>query len=109
MRQALQRILITDGYTVIPAANGAEALDLFAARNNDFDLLVTDLVMPGMGGRELARQCCAMRSTLKVIYLSGYTCDSLLRQQTFEEGTEFIEKPFTRDVILERVSRVLRS
>jgi PAS domain S-box-containing protein len=109
VRQALQRILIAAGYAVVPAADGAEALDLFVARKYDIDLLITDLVMPGVGGRELARQCCALRGTLKVIFLSGYTRDSLLSQETFEEGTEFIEKPFTRDAILERISRVLRS
>ncbi len=109
VRQALQRILTADGYTVVTAANGAEALELFASRREDIDLLITDLVMPAMGGRELARQCCALRDKLKVIYLSGYTRDSLLSQQTFEDGTEFIEKPFTRDAILERIARVLRA
>jgi PAS domain S-box-containing protein len=109
VRRALQRILITAGYTVIPAADGADALELFLARKGDIDILITDLVMPGMGGRELARQCSALRDTLKVIYLSGYTRDSLLSQETFEEGTEFIEKPFTREAILDRISRVLRT
>jgi CheY-like chemotaxis protein len=109
VKQALQRILVADGYTVVTAANGAEALNLFVARKCEIDLLITDLVMPGMGGRELARQCSALRGALKVIYLSGYTRDSLLSQQTFEEGTEYIEKPFTRDAILEHIARVLRS
>jgi two-component system cell cycle sensor histidine kinase/response regulator CckA len=109
VRQALQRILTGDGYTVVSAANGAEALEVFAARGQDIDLLITDLVMPAMGGRELARQCSVLRDSLKVIYLSGYTRDSLLSQQTFEEGTEYIEKPFTRDAILERIARVLQA
>jgi len=109
VRQALQRILTAAGYTVLPAADGADALELFVARKGDIDVLITDLVMPGIGGRELARQCNALRGALKVIYLSGYTRDSLLSQETFEEGTEFIEKPFTRDAILDRISRVMRS
>jgi PAS domain S-box-containing protein len=109
VRQALQRILVAAGYAVIPAADGADALELFIARKGDIDLLITDLVMPGIGGRELVRQCSALRGTLKVIYLSGYTRDSLLSQETFEEGTEFIEKPFTRDAILDRISRVLHT
>jgi len=108
VRRALQRMLFAEGYTVLTAANGAEALDLFAARGNDFDLLITDLVMPAMDGRDLARKCCALQRGLKVIYISGYTRDSLLSQQTFEEGMEFLEKPFTNDVILERVASVLR-
>jgi PAS domain S-box-containing protein len=109
VRQALQRILTADGYTVVSAGNGAEALEVFATRGQDIDLLITDLVMPAMGGRELARQCSVLRDSLKVIYLSGYTRDSLLSQQTFEEGTEFIEKPFTRDAILERIARVFQT
>jgi PAS domain S-box-containing protein len=109
VRHALQRILVADGYTVVTAADGAEALELFASRKSEIDLLITDLVMPAMGGRALARECNRLQDTLKVIYLSGYTRDSLLSQQTFEEGTEFIEKPFTRDAILERIAHVLRS
>jgi PAS domain S-box-containing protein len=109
VRQALQRILLAEGYSVIAATNGTEALELFASSNGTIDLLITDLVMPEMGGRELARKCADLRSALKVIYISGYTRDSLLSQQTFEEGTEFIEKPFTRDAILDRIGRVLRS
>jgi PAS domain S-box-containing protein len=108
VRRALQRMLFAEGYTVLTAANGAEALDLFAARESDLDLLITDLVMPAMDGRELARQCCTLRRGLKVIYISGYTRDSLLSQQTFEEGMEFLEKPFTNDVILARIASVLR-
>jgi len=104
---ALQRMLATEGYTVVTAANGAEGLELFAARKDEIELLITDIVMPGMSGRVLAEKCSDLRDTLKVIYLSGYTKDSLLSQQTFEEGTEFIEKPFTREVILDRIARVL--
>jgi PAS domain S-box-containing protein len=107
VRQALQRILAAEGYTVVTAASGPEALDLFAARKDEVELLITDIVMPVMSGRALAQKCLGLRDTLKVIYLSGYTKDSLLSQQTFEEGTEFIEKPFTREVILDRVARVL--
>jgi PAS domain S-box-containing protein len=109
VRHALQRMLTTEGYTVVTAANGAEAFELFAARKDEVDLLITDIVMPAMSGRALAQKCCALRENLKVLYISGYTRDSLLSQQTFEEGTEFIEKPFTRDAILERIARVLRA
>lgn len=108
VRNALVRMLITGGYKVVSAENGAEAVKLFGA-GKDIDLLITDLVMPGIGGRDLARQCCAIRESLKVIYISGYTRDSLLSPQTFEEGTEFIEKPFTSDAILDRIARVLQA
>jgi CheY-like chemotaxis protein len=108
VRSALGRILIAGGYKVLSAGNGTEALKLFGGDKN-IDLLITDLVMPGIGGRDLARQCSAIRDSLKVIYISGYTRDSLLSPQTFEEGTEFIEKPFTSDAILDRIARVLQA
>jgi CheY-like chemotaxis protein len=109
VRSALERMLIAGGYKVVTAPNGTEALKLFVARRDDIDLLITDLVMPGMGGRDLARQCSAIRDSLKVIYISGYTRDSLLSPQTFEEGTEFIEKPFRSDAILDRIAQVLQA
>jgi PAS domain S-box-containing protein len=108
VRSALGRILIAGGYKVVSAENGTEALKLFGT-GKDIDLLITDLVMPGIGGRDLAQQCGALRAALKVIYISGYTRDSLLSPQTFEEGTEFIEKPFTSDAILDRIARVLQA
>lgn len=108
VQQALQRLLAGEGYTVRTATNGAEALELFVAEKDKIDLLITDIVMPAMDGRTLAEKCSALRDTLKVIYVSGYTRDSLLSQQTFEDGTEFIEKPFTRDAVLARISEVLR-
>jgi len=109
VRSALERMLIAGGYKVVAAPNGAEALKLFAAHKDQIDLLITDLVMPGMGGRDLARQCSAIRDSLRVIYISGYTRDSLLSPQTFEEGTEFIEKPFRSDAILDRIAQVLQA
>ena len=107
VQQALQRLLSAEGYGVITASNGAEALDLFAARKDEIDLLITDIVMPAMTGRALADKCCAMRASLKVIFVSGYTRDSLLSQQTFADGTQLIEKPFTRETVLARISEVL--
>jgi PAS domain S-box-containing protein len=109
VRQVLQRMLMAEGYTVIVAASGDEALELFAAQKDNVDLLITDIVMPKMSGHALAQKCSALRGTLKVLYLSGYTRDSLLSQRTFDEGTEFIEKPFTRRTIADHIERILRS
>jgi FixJ family two-component response regulator len=61
-----------------------------------------------MGGRDLARKCSELRASLRVLYVSGYTKDSLLSQQTFDEGVEFLEKPFTRESVLKTVRQVLR-
>jgi CheY-like chemotaxis protein len=107
VRHALERLLIAEGYTVLTASNGAEALETFARRQDQIELLITDIVMPAMSGRALAEQCLAMRESLKVIYVTGYTRDSLLSQQTFGDGTEFIEKPFTREGVLARIADVL--
>jgi PAS domain S-box-containing protein len=109
VRQALHRLLAAEGYTVLTASNGADALRLFAAARDEIALLITDIVMPAMSGRALAEKCRAIRGTLKVIYVSGYTRESLLSQQTFADGTELIEKPFTRDAVLARIADVLRA
>jgi PAS domain S-box-containing protein len=109
VRQVLQRMLTAEGYMVIVAASGAEALELFMRQQDKVDLLITDIVMPKMSGHALAQKCSALRGTLKVLYLSGYTRDSLLSQRTFDEGTEFIEKPFTRRDIADHIERILRS
>jgi PAS domain S-box-containing protein len=107
VRQALQRLLTAEGYEVFTASDGAEALVIFEGKKEQIDLLITDIVMPTMDGRALAEKCCAMRSALKVIFMSGYTRDSLLSQQTFEDETVLIEKPFTRDSVLARIADVM--
>jgi two-component system, cell cycle sensor histidine kinase and response regulator CckA len=107
VRSALQRILEAGGYTVLVAANGKEGLELFAKSERPIDLLIADLVMPGMGGRELATKCRELHEVIKVLYVSGYTKDSLLSQQTFDDGIQFLEKPFTRESVLDRVRHVL--
>ena len=106
---ALHRLLSGAGYSVFAASNGAEALQVFAGKKEQIDLLVTDIVMPEMDGRTLAGKCSAMKRGLKVIYMSGYTRDSLLSQQTFDDDTVLIEKPFTRDKVLALIADVLTS
>ncbi|HEY3746699.1 MAG TPA: response regulator, partial [Gemmatimonadaceae bacterium] len=83
--------------------------ELFVPQKDKVDLLITDIVMPGMSGHALAQKCSALRGTLRVLYLSGYTRDSLLSQRTFDEGTEFIQKPFTRQGIADHIERILGS
>jgi PAS domain S-box-containing protein len=104
---ALHRLLSGAGYSVYTASNGVEALEVFAGRKEQIDLLVTDIVMPEMDGRTLADKCSAMKRGLKVIYMSGYTRDSLLSQQTFDDETVLIEKPFTRDKVLALIAGVM--
>jgi nitrogen-specific signal transduction histidine kinase/CheY-like chemotaxis protein len=104
---ALARMLRAVGYGVTTARNGDEAWETFLARKGDFDLLLTDLVMPEVGGQELAKKCCAYNPALRVLFVSGYIKDSLFNQQTFDKGTQFLEKPFTRDTILSKIATVL--
>jgi DNA-binding NtrC family response regulator len=108
VRQSLLRILAAEGYKVLSAANGKEGLAAFETHADGVDLLITDIVMPGMGGRDLARKCSELRKSVKVLYVSGYTKDSLLSQQTFDDGIEFLEKPFTRESVLKTVRQALR-
>jgi PAS domain S-box-containing protein len=104
---ALARMLRAAGYGVTTARNGGEAWEIFLARKGDFDLLLTDIVMPQLGGQDLAKKCSAYNPALKVLFVSGYIKDSLFSQQTFDKGTEFLEKPFTRDTILSKIATVL--
>ena len=73
------------------------------------DILITDVVMPGMSGQELSRRLCIADPALKVLYLSGYTEDSIVHQGALEAGTAFLQKPFTLQNLSRKVREVLRS
>jgi signal transduction histidine kinase/CheY-like chemotaxis protein len=105
---AAQRTLARSGYFVLAASNGREALAVAAAHSGALDLLITDLVMPEMGGRELARRLIEQRPGLAVLYTSGYTAEAMNQQAVLEEADSFLGKPFTPDTLLRRVHEVLR-
>ena len=102
-----RRILENAGYRVIVAADGAEALKVAAAHRGSIELLVTDMVMPHVGGRQLADKLRAERPGLRVLYLSGYTDTAAARQGLMEPGAEFLQKPFSTDSLVRRVREVL--
>jgi signal transduction histidine kinase len=106
MREVTRRVLARDGYDVLTAANGAEALEI-AADHNDIALLLTDVVMPGMLGKELAETVLATRPTTAVLYMSGYARGVLGRTQTLDPGVALIEKPFSAAVLLLAVREAL--
>ena len=112
VREMVARVLRQQGYTVLEAENGDEALRVaqdFADKDIGLDLLVTDIVMPIMGGRELAYRLRARQSGAKVLYTSGYTDDIMIRQGQLQPGVEFIAKPFTPDSLAIRVRETLDS
>jgi two-component system cell cycle sensor histidine kinase/response regulator CckA len=103
VRGLLREVLEGAGYTVLQAASGAEALRVSRAHAGTVDLLLTDVVMPGMGGREMATLLAAQRPGLRVLFASGYTAEAIARHGVLEPGTDLIHKPFTPDALLRRV------
>jgi CheY-like chemotaxis protein len=105
VRHVVREMLESCGYEVVEAANGEDALA--ADEGHAVDLLVTDVVMPGMTGAELARRLGERRPGLKAIYMSGYTDDALGRHGVLEDGIAFLQKPFTVDLLAHKVRDVL--
>ena len=107
VREVACEILETAGYQVIVAKSAKEALAIFE-QHGPFSLLVTDVVMPGMNGRELARKLTALQPNLKTIYMSGYTDSAALRQDFQSPNTIYIQKPFTLESLTGKVKEVLQ-
>ncbi len=105
-RMAL-RSLQALGYRVIVAGTGGEALEVAARMEHAFDLLLTDVIMPGLNGRELADELRRRRPDLRVLYMSGYTRDVISRAGVLDSGIEFLPKPFTAALLQERVRNAL--
>ncbi len=102
-RLALQ----THGYNVLEASRGEEALRLCETHQGPIHLLLTDVVMPGLGGRQVAQQVAALKPGIRVLYLSGYTDDAVVRHGVLEAETAFLQKPFTPVSLAMKVREVL--
>ncbi len=100
-------ILENLGYTVLAAPTPVDAMRLAEEHPGDIHLLITDVVMPEMNGRELAEQLCAIRPNLKCLYMSGYSRDLIAHRGILDEGLNFIQKPFGSDDLAVRVRQVL--
>lgn len=107
VRALMQKILRRQGYRVIEACNGAEALDVAREHEGTIHLLVTDVVMPQMGGRALAEQLKSLRPDVRVLYVSGFTDDAVIQSGLLPPGTAFLQKPFTLNSLLTKVREVL--
>jgi PAS domain S-box-containing protein len=109
VRQVVREILEMNGYEVLEARHGAEALKLSARHQGPIQLMVTDVVMPEMSGRELAQRLMPLRPDMRVLYMSGYTDDAIVRHGVLDSGIAFIAKPFTPDSLAAKVRDVLDS
>jgi CheY-like chemotaxis protein len=108
VRGAAERVLRSRGYTVMTATNGVEALEVASRHGGEIDLVITDLVMPVMGGRELAEQLATVRPRTRVLFMSGYTEDAAARSSLMDPGAAFLSKPFTPDSLTSKVRETLR-
>jgi signal transduction histidine kinase len=107
VRELLDEMLVSHGYKVLVAANAAEALTRAGEFHGKIDLLLTDVVMPGGTGRDLARKLTAVRPEMRVLYMSGYPEHGAAPGSVLEPGVPFLPKPFTRDVLLEKIRDLL--
>lgn len=102
-----RRILQNQGYTVLEASRGKEALEIGEQHHGRIHLLVTDVVMPGMSGRQVAECLTAQRPGIKVLFLSGYTDDAVVRHGIFQAETAFLQKPYSPTTFAQKVRDVL--
>jgi PAS domain S-box-containing protein len=107
VRELIRTILSDSGYTVLEARDGIEALEIAQRHEGRIRMLLTDVVMPRMGGRELAARFAQLRPEARVIFLSGYTDDAVVRHGVLESGVEFLQKPFRSADLLRRVNSLL--
>jgi two-component system cell cycle sensor histidine kinase/response regulator CckA len=107
VRDLTVRILQQLGYTILTASSGAEALELSRSHAGDIDLLLTDVVMPNMSGRQLADHIHTSRPKTKVVFLSGYTENTVVHHGVLDPGVDFLPKPFSRENLSRKLREVL--
>ena len=107
VRELTRMVLSKRGYSVLEALNPADAERLAGSHGTEIHLLLTDVVMPGMSGHELAKRLTARHRNLRVLYMSGYTHNVIAEDGTLEEGLSFLQKPFTPQVLAQKVRETL--
>ena len=106
LRRVAERILLRDGYTVLVAATGDDALALAEKSSKPIDLIATDVVMPGLAGRDLVQRLLTLHPSAKVLFMSGYTDDAMLRHG-ISAGTAFLQKPFSGIALTHKIREIL--
>jgi two-component system cell cycle sensor histidine kinase/response regulator CckA len=107
VRRMAEEVLIADGYQVLAAENGRDALELCEHHKGKIDLLLTDVVMPGISAAELVKQCAAENPAMRVVYMSGYTDETVVHRGILEKNVEFLQKPFGPDDLTRKVGTTL--
>ena len=108
IRRLAREIMTRAGYTVIEAGDAIQALSLAEAHAGRINMLVTDLIMPGPSGVDLAEQLTTIRD-VRVLFMSGYTDNAIVRNGLLAEGASFLQKPFTPEELLRKMRQVLDS
>jgi two-component system, cell cycle sensor histidine kinase and response regulator CckA len=107
VRQLATRVLGRLGYSVIEATNGEEALEKIESVDQRIDLLVTDVVMPILGGRQLVERVRTLRPSMRILFMSGYAPFAVTHQNMVDTGSLMLQKPFTPDSLARKVRQVL--
>src|SRR5262249_16964587 len=107
VRELIDEVLTARGYHVLAASRGMEALQIAEFIEEDIDLLVTDVVIPQMSGREVVMRLAPGRPNMRVLYLSGYTDDLILQHGALEPGAAFLQKPFSATDLARKVREAL--
>jgi len=109
VRELVREYLRGEGYSVLDAGDGIEALQVAASHNGPIHILITDVVMPRLSGRDLAAKLSAERRGLKILFISGYTDDTVVRHGVLDGGVAFLQKPFNLKALAEKIREVLKT
>jgi CheY-like chemotaxis protein len=109
VRELARRILQGRGYNVLVAMDGPSAIEMVEHSQQHIDLLLTDVIMPGLNGQDVAERVRVLRPGIRVLFMSGYNEEAVLRDGVLAAGAAFLEKPFSPSELLNRVRRLLRT
>ncbi len=107
IRRVMSEVLEREGYRVLACADPREGIDVCQQYGGQIDLLLTDVVMPGMNGREMANQILKILPKLRVVFMSGYTENVLMHEGQTEPQIEYLQKPFKLETLTRKLAKVL--